>query len=98
MAVDYDLKVNECPYGIAYKIYNIGGSSPVRLMDFIELFETIYGKTVRKDFLPMQPGDVYKTNADTSKIFKELGFAPIVSLKGGLLSLLKWYNEYYGCR
>ena len=56
--------------GVAYKIYNIGCSHPVKLMDFIHEIESAMGHEAEKIFLPMQPGDVYQTNADTSMLKK----------------------------
>ena len=54
--------------GVPYRIYNIGCSHPVRLMDFISEIETALGREAEKIYLPMQPGDVYRTNADTSRV------------------------------
>lgn len=77
--------------GVAYQIYNIGCSSPVKLMDFIQTIEQAIGKTAQKNFLPMQPGDVYQTYADTSRLEKELNYKPCVSLHEGIARFIKWY-------
>ncbi len=78
-----------------YKIYNIGNSHPVRLMDFIRAIEGAIGKEAQKEFLPMQPGDVYQTYADTSSIQKELGFQPNKTITDGIKETIDWYRTYY---
>lgn len=64
-----------------YKIYNIGNSHPVKLMDFIQAIEEVIGRSAEKVYLPMQPGDVYQTNADTTALQNELGFKPSKQIK-----------------
>jgi len=91
--IDANLNAESCPNGVAYKIYNIGCSSPVRLMDFIEEMENALGKKAEKIYLPMQPGDVYQTNADTTKLEKELGYKPHVSLHEGITKFIAWYQS-----
>ncbi len=78
-----------------YKVYNIGRGKPVRLMDFIEAIEEILGKEAKKNFLPMQPGDVPSTYADTTALEKELGYSPKVDVKEGMKEFIKWYMEFY---
>jgi len=78
-----------------YKIYNIGNSSPVRLNDFIEAIESKLGIKARKEQLPMQPGDVVKTWADTSDLQKMLGFSPNTPIKEGVDKFIDWYISYY---
>lgn len=78
-----------------YRIYNIGNSHPVRLMDFIQAIEDEIGKEAEKIFLPMQPGDVYQTYADTSKLQRELGFKPVKPIKEGVKETINWYKEFY---
>lgn len=79
-----------------YKIYNIGNNNPIRLMDFIEAIEQALGKTAKKEFLPMQPGDVAATYADVSDLVRDLGYKPETTVQEGILSFVKWYREYYG--
>ena len=67
-----------------YKIYNIGNSHPVKLMDFIQAIEEAIGHPAEKVYLPMQPGDVYQTNADTTALQQELGFKPNKPIKEGV--------------
>ena len=59
-----------------YRIYNIGSSSPVRLMDYIETLEKALGKKTAKEFRPMQPGDVLNTYCDVTDLEKEFGYRP----------------------
>lgn len=78
-----------------YKIYNIGNNNPVRLMDFINILEKEIGIEAKKEFLPMQPGDVKKTYADIEDLYKKVGFKPEVSLEIGLKKFVAWYKQYY---
>jgi UDP-glucuronate 4-epimerase len=78
-----------------YRIYNIGYSSPVRLMDFIEAIEETLGKKAKKNFLPMQKGDVTATWADTTDLEKNFGYKPNTSVKEGIKSFVQWYRQFY---
>ena len=78
-----------------YKIYNIGNSHPIELMDFIELMEKSMGAHAMKELLPMQPGDVYETYADTKALSNDTGYKPTTTLKEGITKFLNWYEEYY---
>lgn len=79
--------------GLRYRVYNIGCSNPVKLMDFISEIEQAFDKEAKKQFLPMQPGDVYQTNADTTKLETEVGYKPHVRLHEGIAEFAKWYNS-----
>ena len=79
--------------GLKYKVYNIGCSNPVRLMDFIAEIEMALGIEAKKNFLPMQPGDVYQTNADTTKLEQEVGYKPHVRLHEGIGKFIAWYKS-----
>lgn len=81
------------PGGVAARVYNIGCSNPVRLMDFISEIEQAMGVEARKNFLPMQPGDVYQTNADTTHLETEIGYKPSRSLHDGIREFIKWYRS-----
>ena len=81
--------------GDRYKIYNIGNNHPEKLMTFIETLEKALGKTAEKEYLPMQPGDVYQTYADVSELEKDFGFRPSTSIAEGLGKFARWYREYY---
>ncbi|MFI3281291.1 MAG: NAD-dependent epimerase [Rikenellaceae bacterium] len=78
-----------------YKLYNIGNSQPIKLMEFIEAIEGAIGRTAEKIFLPMQPGDVYQTSADTSRLEREVGFHPSTPIAEGVAQTISWYKEFY---
>jgi UDP-glucuronate 4-epimerase len=78
-----------------YSIYNIGNGNPVKLMDFIETMETALGKKAIKEFLPMQPGDVFKTFADVQAMKNDFGYEPNTSIQKGITEFVKWFKEYY---
>lgn len=78
-----------------YKVYNIGNSNPMKLMDFIETIEKAWGKEALKEYHDMQPGDVYKTFADVSELEKDFGYAPDTSLEKGIGNFVEWYSNYY---
>ena len=77
-----------------HRIYNVGNQHPTRLMDYIECIEKATGKTALKEFLPMQPGDVYRTYADSSMLAKAIGFAPATSLDDGIRNTVEWMREW----
>lgn len=78
-----------------YRLYNIGNNTPVKLMDFIEILEEAIGKKAVKNFLPMQPGDVYATYADVAALANVTGFHPETSIKDGLNAFVAWYKDFY---
>ncbi len=78
-----------------YRIYNIGNSDPVRLMDFISAIEEACGRKAEKIFLPMQPGDVYQTSADTSALEEAVGFRPATPLSVGIRRTVEWFRQFY---
>jgi len=81
-----------------YKIYNIGNNNPVKLMDFIGEIENALGKTAKKNYMDMQPGDVRGTYADIEDLAKAVGFAPKTSLQAGIKKFVSWYKGYYSIR
>ena len=81
--------------GDPYKVYNIGNNKPEPLMDFIKALENALGMEAKKEFLPMQPGDVYQTYADVSDLMKDFDFKPDTRIEKGLAEFAKWYKEYY---
>lgn len=81
--------------GTKYKIYNIGNNKPVKIIDFISILEKNIGKTAKKEFLPMQKGDVYETFADIDDLIRDTGFKPKVSIEEGLEKFVSWYKQYY---
>lgn len=76
------------------KLYNIGNNHPVKLMYFIEVLEKCIGKEAKKEYLPMQAGDVYQTYADVDDLVRDFGFKPETSIETGLGKFVKWYKEY----
>ena len=78
-----------------YRIYNIGNSSPVKLMDFIQSIEVACDKVAVKNYLPMQPGDVYQTNADTSALERDMSYKPRTVLIDGIQATIAWFKDYY---
>ncbi len=78
-----------------YRIYNIGNNSPVQLLDFIETLEEAIGINAKKDFMPMQDGDVVSTYADTSDLMKDFGYKPETNLKEGIKHFVVWYKKFY---
>lgn len=91
--IDNDIPIGKMLNDVPYRIYNIGCSSSVKLMDFIRELEQAYGKETVKQYLPMQPGDVYQTNADTSRLQKEMGYKPHWSLREGIKQFVQWYKS-----
>ncbi len=79
-----------------YKIYNIGNHTPVQLMDFIGTIEKALGQEAKKNFLPMQDGDVKVTYADVADLTRDTGFKPDTSLEYGIGEWVKWYRGYTG--
>ena len=94
-AIDHTLSKAQCEHEVPYKIYNIGCSHPVMLMDFISEMEQAYGKEAKKVFLPMQAGDVYQTNADTARLEADMGYKPHVTLHEGIGKFMKWFKKFY---
>ena len=82
--------------GACYKIYNIGNNKPEKLMDYISVLEKCLGKEAKKEFLPMQPGDVYQTYADVSDLMKDYDFKPETTIEEGLKQFADWFLPYYG--
>lgn len=81
--------------GVRYKIYNIGNNKPEKLMYFIETLEKCLGKEAKKEFYPMQPGDVYQTYADVTDLIEDFDFKPGTPIEEGLQKFAEWYREYY---
>lgn len=89
-----------------YAVYNIGNNSPENLLDFVDILqqELILARVLPKDYdfeahkelVPMQPGDVPVTYADTTALEEDFGFKPSTSLRQGLRSFAEWYKEFYG--
>lgn len=88
-----------------YAVYNIGNSNPENLLDFVQILqeELIRAKVLpadydfdaHKELVPMQPGDVPVTYADTSALERDYGFKPSTNLRDGLRRFAQWYKEFY---
>ena len=76
-----------------YRVFNIGNSSPVKLMDFIRAIEKELGREAIKRFQPMQPGDVSATWADVEDLFRVIDFRPATGIEEGIGRFVKWYKD-----
>ena len=81
-----------------FRIYNIGNSRPVPLLRFIETLETALGRKAKVELLPMQPGDVESTCADTADLERATGFMPSMPIEEGIAKFVEWYRGYYGSK
>lgn len=77
------------------KVYNIGNNNPVPLKDFVAAIEDAIGVKAKIEYLPMQPGDVYRTYADISELQKDFGFTPKTDIRTGMKKFAEWYKEFY---
>jgi UDP-glucuronate 4-epimerase len=78
-----------------WRVYNIGNNQPEDLMKVVAVLEQELGRTVAKEFLPMQPGDVPETYADVSALEREIGFRPKTSIEEGIRRFVAWYRDYH---
>ncbi|HEX4500165.1 MAG TPA: NAD-dependent epimerase [Scandinavium sp.] len=78
-----------------YRVYNIGNSSPVELMDYITALEDALGIEADKNMMPVQPGDVLETSADTQPLQEVTGFKPETTVKDGVKNFVDWYRGFY---
>jgi len=78
-----------------YKVYNIGNNNPVKLMDFITAIENKLGITIKKNMMPIQPGDVPATYADVSDLVNDLGYKPQTSIQDGINKFIDWYIDFF---
>ena len=79
-----------------FRVFNIGNGNPTPLMDYIGALEAALGITAKKNRMPMQPGDVPATSADTSELLKWVGFAPDTDVRDGVKRFAEWYLAYHG--
>jgi len=86
-----DSATSYCPY----RLYNIGNNKPVELMQYIETLEKCIGKKAKKNFLPMQKGDVPATCANVDDLAREVSFRPNTSIEAGIHNFVEWYREFY---
>lgn len=90
-AADPDPGTSRAPY----RIYNIGNQQPVELMRYIEVIEECVGRKAEKNLLPLQPGDVPDTWADTEGLAKDVGYQPSTPVEVGVKNFVEWYLEFY---
>jgi len=79
-----------------YRLFNIGNSRPVELLDYLEAIEEAVGRKAQRELLPMQPGDVHATFANVEDLVEATGFRPKTSVKEGVSKFVSWYREHYG--
>jgi UDP-glucuronate 4-epimerase len=79
-----------------FRVFNIGNGNPVPLMDYIGALESALGITAEKNMMPMQPGDVPMTSADTTELADWVGFAPDTDVRDGVQRFVDWYLAYHG--
>jgi UDP-glucuronate 4-epimerase len=80
---------------VPYRLYNIGNQQPIELMRYIEVIEECVGKKAEKNMLPLQPGDVPDTYADTEDLVRDVGYKPDTAIETGVRKFVDWYLEYY---
>lgn len=78
-----------------YKLYNIGNSQPVQLLEYIEAIEKALGKTAIKEMMPMQPGDVKQTYANVDLLKKDFNYQPSTEVTEGIAAFVAWYRKFY---
>jgi UDP-glucuronate 4-epimerase len=78
-----------------WRIFNIGSSQPIRLMEYVNALEKALGITAQKVLLPLQPGDMLDTHADVGDLFECVGYKPEYDLEIGVANFVKWYKEFY---
>jgi UDP-glucuronate 4-epimerase len=85
-----------CTSNAPYRVFNIGNSQPTPLDDYIEAIEHALGRKAERHYLPMQPGDVPATSADTGELDAWVGFKPNTPVREGVRRFVDWYRKYYG--
>ena len=79
-----------------FRIFNLGNSNPIELMKFINILEEVIGLKAIKNFVEISPGDVIKTEANTSKLKNWINYEPQTDIYDGVCIFIKWYKSYYG--
>jgi UDP-glucuronate 4-epimerase len=86
---------DSCTSKAPWRLYNIGNNNRVDLMDYIEALEKALGKTAKKEFLPLQAGDVPDTYADVKDLVKQFNYKPSTTIEEGITNFISWYRKYY---
>ena len=90
-----NLKMDPASSSAPYALYNIGNQHPVTLMEYINAFETAIGKEAKKEYLPMQAGDVQETYSDMTEMINDFGYLPKTSVEEGVRKFIDWFKVYY---
>ena len=80
---------------VPWRVYNIGNSQPVAVLDIVSLIEKEMGKSARRELLPMQPGDVPETYADCADLERAIGFRPRTPIDEGVSQFVRWFREFH---
>jgi len=80
---------------IIFRLTNFFPSSPVKLLDFIDAIEKALGKSARKNFMPIQLGDVPATWADVQELIQDFSYCPAIPIEQGVKKFVEWYREFY---
>jgi UDP-glucuronate 4-epimerase len=78
-----------------WRVYNIGNNCPVNLLEYIRALEKTLGKEARKDFLPMQPGDVLDNYADIDDLIQQFNYRPVTNIEEGIGHFATWFRDYF---
>jgi UDP-glucuronate 4-epimerase len=78
-----------------FRLFNIGHHRPVETLLFVQMLESLLGRTAATELLPPQPGDMFETCADLTRIGAAIGYEPKVPLEEGLKRFVAWFREYY---
>lgn len=93
----WDSKTHDSSYSSApYKIYNIGNNKAETLIRYIEVLEKCLGRTAKKNYLPLQPGDINATEADVNDLERDFNYRPQIGIDEGIRNFVEWYRGYYG--
>lgn len=94
-----------CGAGARYKVYSIGNSEPVQLLEFVDILQRVlvgegilpevYDFGAHRELVPMQPGDVVETYVDCSEFERDFGYKPAARFEDGMRAFAKWYRECY---
>lgn len=93
--IDGIIRVMDKSDKTGYALYNIGNNKPAHLLEFISTIEKYTGKKAKKELLPMQQGDVYKTYADIDALSSAVGYQPSTDIDKGIEEYVKWFTKYY---
>lgn len=97
--INYDRKnLGPSSSRVPYKVYNIGNNKPIQLMQFIRTLEKHLKREAKKEYLPLQPGDVPITYANIDDLINDFNFRPKTPIDEGIREFLGWYSNFYDCK